>query len=66
MNKYFVFFIGWKYDIGYLTKEMFEKHLPPPSEDTLIMVCGPGPMVFNCCYPILGSMGYPKEMIFKY
>ena len=28
-------------DRGYVTKDLIAKHLPPPSNDTIIFVCGP-------------------------
>lgn len=31
----------WTGDVGYITKEMVEKHLPTPSDDTRILICGP-------------------------
>ena len=35
---------GWKGGVGYVTKEMASSHIPPPSDDHLILVCGPPPM----------------------
>ncbi|KAH3687250.1 hypothetical protein WICPIJ_001766 [Wickerhamomyces pijperi] len=32
---------GWTGDVGYITKEMVEKHLPAPSDDVRILICGP-------------------------
>ena len=34
----------WKYDTGYITKEILDKHLPPAGEDTFIFTVGPKPM----------------------
>lgn len=31
----------WAGDVGYVTKEMVEKYLPKPSDDSRILVCGP-------------------------
>ncbi|KAL6070849.1 NADH-cytochrome b5 reductase [Balamuthia mandrillaris] len=31
----------WEGSVGYVTKEMIQQHLPGPSDDALIMVCGP-------------------------
>ncbi|KAH9529239.1 NADH-cytochrome b5 reductase 3, variant 2 [Dermatophagoides farinae] len=30
---------------GSINDEMISKHLPPPNEDTLILMCGPPPMI---------------------
>lgn len=35
---------SWKGGIGYVTKDMAADHIPPPGNDTLILVCGPPPM----------------------
>ena len=38
----------WKYDVGFITKEMIEKHLPTPAKSGKrfqILVCGPPPMM---------------------
>ena len=36
---------GWNGYTGYVTKEMLAEIMPPPSDDHLIMVCGPPPMM---------------------
>lgn len=35
---------SWKGGVGYVTREMTTSHIPPPSDDNLILVCGPPPM----------------------
>jgi len=56
----------WAYDIGFVSKDMVSKHLPAPSEDTLILMCGPPPMINYACTPALDELGYTKEMRFAY
>lgn len=34
----------WKGGVGYVTREMATKHIPPPSDENLVLVCGPPPM----------------------
>nr|AZL94190.1 NADH-dependent fumarate reductase [Cardiosporidium cionae]AZL94194.1 NADH-dependent fumarate reductase [Cardiosporidium cionae] len=34
----------WDYDTGYLTKDILEKHLPPPGDDSMVFTVGPKPM----------------------
>ena len=34
----------WKGGVGYVTREMATAHIPPPSDDNLVLVCGPPPM----------------------
>ena len=48
---------SWKGGVGYVTREMATEHIPPPSDDNLILVCGPPPM-----YKALsGEKKSPKE-----
>jgi len=56
----------WKYDIGFVNEDMIVKHLPPPGEDTLILMCGPPPMIKFACQPNLDKIGYSKEQRFAY
>jgi cytochrome-b5 reductase len=56
----------WAYDIGFVNDDMISKHLPPPSEDTIILMCGPPPMINFACTPSLDKIGYSKEMRFSY
>jgi len=36
---------NWKYSSGFITDSMIKEHLPPPGPGTLILMCGPPPMV---------------------
>ncbi|CAF0931809.1 unnamed protein product [Brachionus calyciflorus] len=56
----------WNYSEGFVNEEIIKKHLPAPESDVLVMVCGPKPMVWQCVMPILDSIGYTKDMLFKY
>ena len=49
---------GWKHFSGYITAEMITAILPPPSEDSMIFLCGPPPMVKKACIPSLKELGY--------
>lgn len=35
----------WKGETGYVTEELIRKHMPAPSKDAMVMVCGPPPMM---------------------
>lgn len=35
----------WIGSKGRITKQMLVDHLPPPSEDALLLICGPDPMI---------------------
>lgn len=55
---------GWSQLVGYINKEMIEKYMPPPAEDTLIMCCGSGKMCKKWLQPMLLEMGYAPDHIF--
>ncbi|KAM4666756.1 NADH-cytochrome b5 reductase 2 isoform 1-T1 [Amazona ochrocephala] len=56
----------WKYSSGFITAEMIQSHLPPPGSETLILLCGPPPMIQFACQPNLDKLGYPKSSTFSY
>lgn len=56
----------WKYSEGFVGEDMIRDHLPAPSEDTLILMCGPPPMINFACNPNLDKLGYSPEMRFAY
>lgn len=62
----FCFILGWEYSSGFITADMIKEHLPPPGEATLILVCGPPPLIQEAAHPSLEQLGYTKDMIFTY
>ncbi|XP_022053039.1 NADH-cytochrome b5 reductase 2 [Acanthochromis polyacanthus] len=56
----------WKFGSGFVTLDMIKKHLPAPSSDVLVVLCGPPPMIQNACLPNLGKLGHGAENIFTY
>ena len=56
----------WKYSEGFVNDEMIKEHLPAPSEDTIILMCGPPPMIKFACNPNLDKLGYTEDMRFAY
>lgn len=56
----------WKYSKGFVTEEMLKEHMPPPGPDTLILMCGPPPMINYACLPNLEKLGYTEDMLFAY
>jgi len=51
----------WPFATGYITKEMIETHLPPPSDDTFVLMCGPPAMLKFACKPALDALGFSKD-----
>lgn len=56
----------WKYSSGFVNDTMIKEHLPPPGEGTLILMCGPPPMINFACLPNLDKLGYTSDMRFSY
>lgn len=57
---------GWKYSTGFVSDEMIKAHLPPPGDDTIILMCGPPPMITFACNPSLDKLQYPAKSRFTY
>ncbi|KAI5965905.1 CBR1 [Candida pseudojiufengensis] len=49
----------WEYSTGFVTPDLISKHLPPPSEDTNLLLCGPPPMI-SAMKKAAVSLGYEK------
>lgn len=45
---------------------MIKDHLPAPSSDVLVVLCGPPPMIQYACLPNLDKLGHKTENIFAY
>lgn len=56
---------GWDGSQGYVTGKMISDHLYEPSEDTVTLLCGPGPMCSAVKKTMIG-MGYKKESILSF
>lgn len=52
----------WSHKKGFITAEMIKECLPPPSEDTIILMCGPPPMIEHACKKNLDTLGYDKKL----
>jgi len=50
---------GWKYSTGFVNDVMIKDHLPPPTDDTAILMCGPPAMISFACVPNLTKLAYP-------
>ncbi|CAG04147.1 unnamed protein product [Tetraodon nigroviridis] len=57
---------GWEYSQGFISEDMVRDHLPPPSEDTLILMCGPPPMIQFACNPNLDKVGHAASRRFTF
>ncbi|KAG6772521.1 hypothetical protein POTOM_023934 [Populus tomentosa] len=69
---------NWKGGSGYISKDMVVKGLPRPSDDTIILVCGPPGMMKHISGDkakdrsqgelsgLLKEAGYTEEMVYKF
>ncbi|XHG06338.1 hypothetical protein AWENTII_009543 [Aspergillus wentii] len=48
---------GWTYGTGYVNQAVLTEHMPAPSPDTKILLCGP-PVMVNATKKTLASMGF--------
>jgi len=52
---------GWTGSIGRIDNEMLETEMPSPSEQGIILVCGPEPMINYAVKPGLKAVGWDLE-----
>jgi len=58
---------GWEFDVGFITKEMLEKHIfQAEGSDAVVGMCGPPIMIEKCCIPHLKSLGYSGDAMFQF
>jgi len=52
---------GWKGHTGFITADMIKECLPAPGPDSLVVMCGPPPMVEFACKKNLDTLGWAKD-----
>jgi len=57
---------GWKYDSGFINEKMLKEQFYPPSDDTIVLMCGPPPMINFACTPALEKLNYDPTRNFAY
>jgi cytochrome-b5 reductase len=65
---------SWSGARGFVDAELIRKHLPPPADDSLILVCGPPPMYDALSGPrlqkhltgALADLAYRAEQVYKF
>ena len=45
---------------------MIAEHLPKPSDDSLVIMCGPPPMIKFACQANLEKLGFKSEKLFAF
>lgn len=56
----------WKFSTGFIDENMIRNHLPSPSDDTVILMCGPPPMITYACMPNLDKVGHSPDQRFSF
>jgi cytochrome-b5 reductase len=56
----------WKYSTGFINEDMIKGNLFPPSEDSIVLMCGPPPMINFACIPALDKLDYDPKLRFAY
>ncbi|CCA68189.1 related to cytochrome-b5 reductase [Serendipita indica DSM 11827] len=48
---------GWEGGVGFVTKDMIQRHMPAPKEDIKVLLCGPPPMM-TAMKKYISELGY--------
>lgn len=56
----------WKFSKGFVNAEIIKNNLEPPSKKTIVLMCGPPPMINYACIPNLDALGYDPDLRFAY
>ncbi|ORY07232.1 NAD(P)H-nitrate reductase [Basidiobolus meristosporus CBS 931.73] len=59
----------WKYSTGFVNLEMCQEHLPKAATDdfkSIVLLCGPPPMLKMACIPNLEKMGFKLESVITF
>lgn len=57
---------GWPYGVGFVNESMIKDHLFPADESTLVLMCGPTPMINFACNPALDKLNFHPDLRFAY
>jgi len=57
---------GWAYSSGFVNEEMLRDHLPESGDASVVLMCGPPPMIKFACVPNLEKLGYNEESYFAF
>ncbi|XP_031622515.1 NADH-cytochrome b5 reductase 2 isoform X2 [Contarinia nasturtii] len=56
----------WTYSTGFVNADMIRDHLYPASDSTVVLMCGPPPMINYACIPNLDTLEYNADLRFAY
>lgn len=56
----------WAYGRGFVNSDMIRDHLFAPTTSTIVLMCGPPPMINYACIPNLDTLEYSQQLRFAY
>lgn len=56
----------WAYSTGFITEEMLKLSMFPASENGIVLMCGPKPMIDFACKPNLEKQGWTKTQMTEF
>eukprot|EP00211_Chloroparvula_japonica_P007616 CAMPEP_0119121702 /NCGR_PEP_ID=MMETSP1310-20130426/2210_1 /TAXON_ID=464262 /ORGANISM="Genus nov. species nov., Strain RCC2339" /LENGTH=331 /DNA_ID=CAMNT_0007111279 /DNA_START=34 /DNA_END=1029 /DNA_ORIENTATION=- len=56
----------WEYSTGFINADMIRDHIAAPGPDSVVLLCGPPPMIKYACEPNLLEVGHKKENILTF
>lgn len=57
---------SWQHKTGFITQDMIKEVFVPPSENPIVLMCGPPPMVEFACKKNLEAIGYNKKSMIPF
>eukprot|EP00111_Clytia_hemisphaerica_P015481 TCONS_00045717-protein len=57
---------NWSYSSGFVNEEMIKEHLPRSDDHSVILMCGPPPMIKFACIPNLEKLGFKPDQYFSF
>jgi len=57
---------NWPFETGHLNEHIIRRHLAPPNDDCVTLLCGPPPMIERACRPALKKRGYSDDRVFEF
>jgi nitrate reductase (NAD(P)H) len=56
--------VDWKYNVGFITKDMLKACIFLPGSGSIVAMCGPPIMIEKACIPNLKELGFADENLF--
>ena len=57
---------NWKYSKGFVNDKMIDEHLPKAKDYSVVLMCGPPPMIKFACVPSLEKLGFSENQYFAF